>query len=110
MNEKIYRSARSQYVLMWIATLVTPVLFGLLWTWLAAFFSSSKPGFWLGAGAGILAAAVVHLALRKLLRNVYLYGSAIYESYRRERKESRREARRRKAAESFEAGRSDLSA
>ena len=106
MNEKIYRSAQIQFVLMWMITLAVPFVIGFLGIWLAPLFHSWNPGFWTAAGIGVVVAAVIHLALRKLFRNVYLHGSAIYENYRKER----RELRRRKTAESFENSQSDLSA
>ena len=96
MNEGIYRSAQVQYVAMWIITIAVPFFIAFAFDLFAPEGTRYVSGFWSAFGIGVIVAIGVHFALRKTFRHVYLIGSAIFESYKKERKLER--LRRKEAA------------
>ncbi|NNE91565.1 MAG: hypothetical protein HKN23_07950 [Verrucomicrobiales bacterium] len=90
MNEGIYRSAQVQFILMWVITITIPFVVGFGFDLLAPNGTRYVSGFGQAFGIGVIPAVVIHFILRKSFRHVYLIGSAIYASYKKERKLERR--------------------
>jgi len=86
MNERIYQSVRLQYWLLWTVTIALPFLVTYLFCGVFPETSQFHLPLWGGLLAGIGLSVAIHFIIRRLLKHLYLYGTAVYALYRRERK------------------------
>lgn len=86
MNERIYRSARLQYFGLWTVTIALPFLVTWLLTVILPNTSKFHLPLWGAILTGLAIAFGAHFLMRRLSKHVYLFGTAIYDLYKRERK------------------------